>query len=362
LHHPIDPDAILMVMFTSGSTARPKGLAMGVAYAGRSLKEFVDKFHINSNDVVAGLASLTQGGANGLIALTTGAKLRIIDMGRVGVMETLRVMHEEGVTVLSFVPSVLRTFMELPGGERAFSSLRVLDLHGERILASDIRLFRERLPAHCKISITYGATETGAVTSWFVDDRKIDGAVAPIGYVVPGKRIAIIGDDGDPVAEGEIGEIVVRGEMATGSWQAGGKTSARFAVDPDDPTKMIYPMGDQVRMRADGLLEFIGRADRQVKIRGLWADPGEVEAALRAAGGVVDAVVIARTRSGQADSLAAFITLEDDNSPPSIPALRRAVAKATAEHMVPSIIRILPSIPRLPNFKPDLVRLAELLA
>lgn len=360
-HHAVDPGATLMVMFTSGSTGRPKGLAMGVANAGRSMKEFVDRFHINANDVIAGLASLSQGGSVGVIALATGARLRIIDMARVGILETLRVMRDERVSVLSFVPSVLRTFMELPGGEQAFSSLRVLDLHGERILASDIRLFRAKLPPDCCISITYGATETGAVTSWFVDD-KIDGAVAPIGYPVPGKQVAILDEAGDPAAPGEIGELITRGEMASGSWQGGRMTTARFIFDPADPSKLIYPMGDQVRMRSDGLFEFIGRRDRQVKVLGQWADLGEVEAALRAAAGVADAVVIAHARPGQADTLAAFVTVEDETHAPSAAALRRAVAQATAEHMVPGDIRFLPAIPRLANFKPDLVRLAQMLS
>ena len=173
--HNVDPDAPLMIMFTSGSTGRPKGLAVGVAKGVGGLRDFVDKFHINSDDVVVGLASLSQGGAGDMIALTTGAKLRIIDIMRTGLVEALRVMGEEGITVLSFVPSVLRTLMAIPGIEKAFSHLRVLDLHGERILASDIALFRSKLPRDCHISITYGSTEAGAVFSWFVQDDKIDG-------------------------------------------------------------------------------------------------------------------------------------------------------------------------------------------
>jgi acyl-coenzyme A synthetase/AMP-(fatty) acid ligase len=125
---------------------------------------------------------------------------------------------------------------------------------------------------------------------------------------------------------------------------------------------MIYPMGDQVRMRPDGLFEFIGRRDRQVKIRGLWVDLGEIESALRAAEGVVEAVVVARSVKGGADTLAAFITLDDANTPPLAAALRRAVVAATAEHMAPAEIRVLAEIPRLANYKPDLVRLDAMLS
>ena len=184
--------------------------------------------------------------------------------------------------------------------------------------------------------------------------------MAPIGYLVPGKEVALIDENGEPTPPGEVGEVIVRGELALGSWQGGRVTTSRFVVDPADPTKMIYPMGDQVRMRPDGLFEFIGRLDRQVKIRGLWADLGEVESALRAAEAVTDAVVIARSVADEADVLVAFITVEDSADPPEMATLRRSVSTATAEHMVPSEIVILPSIPRLANFKPDLVRLRQM--
>jgi acyl-coenzyme A synthetase/AMP-(fatty) acid ligase len=358
---PFEPGAPILVMFTSGSTGRPKGLAIGMRTT-EIVPNFIARSHFNPNDVFISLASMSQTGAGDLIGLAAGATVRICDMRRNGISETLRVIREEGVTVLSFVPSVLRTFMAMPGIEDVFHKLRILDLHGERILASDVELFRSKLPKECFISVTYGSTEAHGVFSWFVQDDKIEGPVVPLGYITSQKQVAILDENGEPVAEGEVGDLVVRGPMAMGSWQGGQVTGARFIKDPEDPSLNIYPMGDQVRQRPDGLFEFVGRRDRQVKIRALWVDLGDIEAALRAAPGVVDAVVIAHAHEGAADTLAAFITLEDPANPPQAAALRRAVVAATAEHMAPGLILVVAEIPRLANYKPDMVRLDQMLS
>ena len=133
-------------------------------------------------------------------------------------------------------------------------------------------------------------------------------------------------------------------------------------LDPDDPGSRIYPMGDLVRRRADGLFEFVGRKDRQVKIHGLWADLGEVETALRNLDAVTDVVVVAASRVDDGDRLVAFLVLEEGAAAPSLGAVRQAVAAATAEHMAPAEIHCVASIPRLANFKPDLIRLDALAA
>jgi acyl-coenzyme A synthetase/AMP-(fatty) acid ligase len=323
---------------------------------------YVTKFHFNADDVFVSLASMSQTGLGDLIALAVGGTLHIVDMKRIGLGQSLRAMEEAGITYLSFVPSVLRTLMTVPGIERAFAKLRILSLHGEKILASDIQLFRSKLPANCKINIGLGSTEAGPIFSWFVRDEAIEGAVAPVGYLSRGKRVALVAEDGRSAQPGEVGELLVRGPMALGSWQNGQVTPARFLPDPHDPTSKIYATGDLVRQRPDKLFEFVGRRDRQVKIRGLWADLGEVESALRAADNIDDAVAVVRSAAGQADTLAAVVTLADPTVGLNLADARRAVRAATAEHMVPADIRVVDEIPRLANYKPDLRALDSLLA
>ncbi|AKH41236.1 acyl-coenzyme A synthetase/AMP-(fatty) acid ligase [Altererythrobacter atlanticus] len=358
---PADPADPMFVIFTSGSTGRPKGLAFANRHAS-TMSQTIDTFHLNENDIVLGLGSLTSGGSRDtFMALISGATIRLIDVKRAGLMEALRVIEQEQITFMSFVPSYIRMLFGLPGIEKSLRSLRILDLHGEATLPEDMALMRSSLPEHCHISITLGATETGLVFTWYAKEDKIEDGRVPVGYLIPGKQVAIIGEDGNSVRPGEIGELVVRGMLARGGWQKGELTQGRFLPDPDRPDWFVYPMGDLVRLRPDGLFEHHGRKDRQLKIRGQWADLGAVEAALRSCGGVADAVVDA-IGAGGSEQIVAYVVPEKSVDAPTAAELRRAVATATAEHMVPGRIEMLDAIPRLANFKPDLKRLEAMLA
>ncbi|MBB5716422.1 AMP-binding protein [Sphingomonas aerophila] len=357
---PIDPEAPMLVIFTSGSTGRPKGIAFPYRTV-RAMAQFVDMFHVNADDVILGIASLSTGGSRDVFsALTTGATIRLLDIKRAGFAEALRVLGS-GITLLSFVPTALRMVMNIPGIENAFRTLRALDLHGEGILASDIELFRQKLPADCRISITFGATETGLIFSWFVDEALVDGAICPAGYLIPGKQVAIVADDGSFALPGDPGELIVRGAMPLGGWQAGKLTHGSYLQDTDGSGGKIYRTGDLVRHRPDGLFEHLGRRDRRVKIRGLWAELSEIEAALMTMPGVAEAVTVVRQVANDADEIVAFVVAEPGGAVPEEPAMRSTIADATAEHMVPAEFRVLDQMPRLANFKADLVRLAAML-
>jgi len=184
----------------------------------------------------------------------------------------------------------------------------------------------------------------------------------PVGYLLPERQVALLDDAGQAVAPGETGELFVRGPMALGAWRGGALTPGPFLPDPDNPSSRIYPMHDLVRQRPDGLFEFVGRKDRRVKIRGQWADLGEIETALRGMDAVAEAVVVTTSHEGEGDRLAAFIVLEEGAPQPTLGTVRKNVAADTAEHMAPAEVHFLPTIPRLANFKPDLVHLGRLAA
>lgn len=355
-----DPDAPLFVSFTSGSTGRPKGVVGGGRYGEVALKQFIDMFHINAHDVIIGLASLSVGGArDAFAALGTGAKIVLVDVRTQGMSHLLDVLAREQVTILSFVPSALRMILSIEGVAPAFRSLRVLDLHGERILAEDMALFRRTLPATCRISITMGSVEAGAVFSWFVDDSKIEGDTVPVGYLLPTRKAALLPDEESPPSDGEVGLLVVRGPMALGAWQDGRLAQGPFLPDPDAPSSKTYALGDVMRRRPDGLYEYIARRDRRIKIQGLWADLSEIEVAAQNIAEVEEAVAVIVDRAGQADQIALFVKTKAGHPPPAPGDVRLAIARSTAEHMVPADIRFIETIPRLPNYKVDLVALRK---
>lgn len=356
-----DIDAPVSINFTSGSTGRPKGIVYSERQAMHLTARHIETNHINRDDVILGIASLSAAGLReALCALLSGALLRPLDVKKAGMLESMRVMREERVSVLSFVPSPMRMLMQLPGIELAFEHLRILDLVGEATTAEDIALFRAKLPPTCKVGLALGSTEAYILFHWFVDEAGIAGPNAPIGYLAAGRTVAVLDENDQPVPLGEVGELVVSDEVvALGYWRNGSLDPSRFAAAPGDPGPRTYRTGDLVRLRPDGLAEFAGRADRMVKVRGLQADLGEIEAALKSVPGVDDGVVVAQNRDGDSTALIAF-AVPSPGATPAPATIRDAIAQQTAEHMVPHAVRFLDSLPRLHNGKPDLVRLAAM--
>ena len=360
----VEPTAVAGATYTSGSTGRPKAIAWSMRGVMPTLAATANTRHLNPDDKIITLASLAATGlGDTLTAMMNGAALRIVEMMSVGLGEALRVLGEERVTILSFVPAVLRNVMQLEGAAHAFRHLRLLELHGDVTLASDVAFFRTKLPPTCHIRILLGSMEAGSLFHWYVPREFVaDGLALPCGYLSEMKAIALLDAAGRPVAPGEPGEILVRGRsMALGFWQGGKVVPGPFRQDPDDPDGRLYPMGDLVRMRPDGLVEFVGRRDRQVKVRGQRADLGDIEAALHQHPEIADVAVIASPSTTAGDAIiTAYCVPVDPAAPPDPASLRSLVAAETAPHMAPARFRFLDIIPRLPNYKADLVKLAAL--
>ena len=357
-----DPQRMGGVTFTSGSTGTPKGYAWSFGGFVPTVAEMVNTHHLHPGDKIIALGSLASAGlGDALFAMLSGATLRVVEIMAAGIGGLLQIMGEERVTILSFVPAVLRTVLAVEGASEAFRHLRILDLYGDATLPSDIAFFRSKLPPDCHIRLVLGSIECGTIFHWFVPrDFDEDDIVLPCGYVAANKEYAILDPDGEALPPGETGELVVRSRyMALGAWQDGRVTQGPFLPDPDDPETRIYPMGDFVRMRPDGLCEFVGRRDRQVKVRGFRADLGEVEAAMRQHAAIADVAVVTVPIEGDRD-IVAYCTLRAGNEAPRAADLRKVVMDATAEHMAPKRIHFIDAIPRLPNYKPDLVTLADM--
>jgi acyl-coenzyme A synthetase/AMP-(fatty) acid ligase/acyl carrier protein len=273
-------------------------------------------------------------------------------------------MRARAITIQHMVPTLFRRMAEaLQPGEQ-FESLRVLRLGGERVDGSDVDLFRRTCPPDAGLLLGLASTESVSIfVQWWADEAaRADGPRVPVGRANPGFKITIVGDDGRPAPDGEVGELVLTSRyIGLGYWNEPELTARVFAVDPADPEVRSFRTGDFGRRRPDGLLEFHGRADHQIKLHGHRIELGEIESALRRCAGVRDAGAVVRTDAG--GSLRAIVAYAELIPGAGAILPRHLMAMATRHlppAMMPAAIVILEALPRLPNLKIDRLRLAAL--
>jgi acyl-coenzyme A synthetase/AMP-(fatty) acid ligase len=243
----------------------------------------------------------------------------------------------------------------LDGAGAAFARLRSVYTTSESLLRQDIDAWRSVLPSGCVVWIGYGLTEGAPLTGWFVSTDVPDAAARlPVGYPMPWHELAITDARGAPVPDGQAGELWARGRLLSlGEWRQGRCVPGRLLADPDDPLGAILRTGDLVRRRPDGLLEFLGRVDEQVRIRGNRVEPAELEHVLRETPGVADAAVLALRTPGD-PLLVGFVVPVG-----VVPAARLREAVTARLHATlppylrPARLHVVSAVPRLPGGKID---------
>jgi len=354
-HAAAGPDDPAFVLFTSGSTGKPKGIVNSQRALLRRVEQYVGAAHINADDRFLPLSSecTIAGLRERFTALLTGASLHLIDVRRQGARQILTRLSDGGITMIYAVPALLRALMQL--GQKAPQTLRVVRVGGDAVLWSDVDALRAWLPKDCRIELGYSSTEA-PIMQWFVpDDFPREGARIPLGYPLAGNALAVVGDDGQAVTPGETGELVVRSPyVALGCWSGGRCDGADFPADPNNPACRILRTGDLVKLRADGLIDLVGRKDRMLKIRGVRVEPGELEAAIRKMAGVRDVAVFPR-RVGANWWLIAYVVGGVDAA-----ALKIALRDAVPAALQPQRIHAIDAVPRLASAKLDMAALGAL--
>jgi non-ribosomal peptide synthetase component F len=370
----LPPAKVGMVLFTSGSTGRAKGIALHERSQLRKAMNYRAACGLGPGDRLLSLhPPSTNGGAGDTLgALLCGASLHVVDLKRAGLAGVQAVLRG-GITVCATVPVVMRTLMATDGAAEALRHVRVLRFGGDTVMGSDVAGLARMLAPTARILVRFGMTESGATLAQrLVDPRvPVDSGPLALDTAVPGQVISVEDAAGKQVAPGEAGELVIRGRyVALGHWVDGKLDAAAFPADPSVPGGRCYRTGDMVRLRADGMLVPVGRTDRQVKINGTRVEPGETEAALRGLSGVMDAAVL-MDGDASAPMLVAFIvpaTGEHATKPSAQTAAqlargwRTTLAALLPPQQVPAQIRVVPAIPLLPSLKPDLGALRALLA
>ncbi|MFE3206136.1 amino acid adenylation domain-containing protein [Embleya sp. NPDC059237] len=289
------PDDVAYMIYTSGSTGRPKGVPNTHRGIVNRIAWMQDTYRLGPDDAVLQKtpASFDVSVWEFFWPLTAGARLVLARPGGHKDAGYLRdVIAEQGVTVTHFVPAMLTVFLAEEGVERC-TTLRRVVCSGEELAPDNARAFRERLP-NCALANLYGPTEAAVdVTAWECAGPL---ATVPIGAPIHNTRVYVLDEAMRPAPLGTPGELYLGGvQVALGYHRRPGLTGERFVPDPfGAPGARLYRTGDLARWRPDGTLDFLGRIDGQVKLRGLRIELGEIEAALRARPEVDEAAVVVR--------------------------------------------------------------------
>jgi len=356
-----DPGSLAYVIYTSGSTGRPKGVGVPHRALSNHMAWMDRAFPLATDDRVL---QKTPAGFDASVwefwaPLMVGATLVMAEPGaHRDPGELLRAVGDERITILQLVPSFLRAVLDEPG-VAGCGTLRRLFCGGEAFPA-DLAA-RARAATGAEVVNLYGPTEVciDATAHVFAGEA---GSTVPIGVPVDGVRAHVLHALGAPVPPGVPGELYLGGaQVARGYLGRPGLTAERFVPDPFSPVPgaRLYRTGDRVRWLSTGSLEFLGRIDQQVKVRGVRVEPGEVEAALRGHPGVAGCVVVARADAGGDARLVAYVVAPRGCSVPPAAELRAHLRDRLADGMVPSAFVPLDAFPLTPNGKLDTRALPE---
>jgi len=353
------PDSLAYVIFTSGSTGVPKGAMVSQRGMVNHLWAKIRDLGLGPDDVVAQTASQCFDISvwQHLAALSVGGRVRIYpDAVAHDPPVLLAWVAAERVTVLQAVPSLLREMLDdldQRGAAPDLAALRWMIPTGEALAPDIWARWLQRYPAVPLVN-AYGPTECSDDVSHAVLAAPPPGAGplrVPLGRPVVNTRIYVVDRDLQAVPMGVAGELSVGGAgVGRGYLGDPERTAAVFVPDPlsGEPGSRLYRTGDLTRLRGDGVLEYLGRIDHQVKVRGYRIELGEIEAALGRHPAVREAVVLARE-----GALAAYVVLDRTDRTDLKTALAGWLRERLPEHMVPSAYVVLDSLPLTPNGKVD---------
>ncbi|MFF7373297.1 amino acid adenylation domain-containing protein [Streptomyces tricolor] len=348
----VEPGQLAYLIYTSGSTGTPKCVMLTHRGICNRLLWMQEAYGLTAADTVLQKTPFTFDVSvwEFFWPLMTGARLVVARPGGHRDPGYLaEVIRRESVTTVHFVPSMLRAFLTDPVASRCGSLRRVI-ASGEALPPDLVRRFFEVFPPPAvELHNLYGPTEASVdVSAWRCRPEDAAGPV-PIGRPVANTTLDVLDDRLAPLPLGIVGELHIGGvQLAAGYRGRDELTAERFVPDPRRPGGRLYRTGDLVRRRPDGALEFIGRADGQVKLRGYRIELGEIEARLAAHPSVQAAAV----RPAD-DRLLAYVVPEAGAEPPGPAELRAFLARSLPDYMVPSVFVPLAALPVTANGKLD---------
>ncbi|MFC7830979.1 amino acid adenylation domain-containing protein, partial [Streptomyces sp. NPDC057375] len=338
------------VMYTSGSTGTPKGVA------------------VTHHNIVNGIHQLARcvdmrPGHRLLAAASINFDVSVFEIfttlchgGCVEIVRDVLALGERGGWTGNVISSVPSPFSEIIDQIAADTSVDTVIFGGEALTGSLVKRVQNEFPG-VKLINPYGQTESFYATAFTVDNANGwgDRGSAPIGRPLGNMRTYVLTPQLTPAPQGVVGDLYVAGNLARGYHGSADLTAERFVADPyGPPGARMYRTGDLARWNHEGQLEYLGRADAQIKIRGFRVEPGEIEAVLASHDDVAHAVVIARDSEANnaGRELVAYVVGSADSSM-DVSEVRRFLSKRLPHYMVPAAIVPLSQLPLMPNGKLD---------
>jgi acyl-coenzyme A synthetase/AMP-(fatty) acid ligase/thioesterase domain-containing protein/acyl carrier protein len=325
------------LFYTSGSTGKPKGVLQNHLCIAHTARNYADALQLTNADTVLYAVHAAVGASSSLIfgTLCSGATLYFFDLQNGNFAALRRQMQSERISVLHCVPSVFRAIFENLESE-GLPFLRAVKLGGEAVTQRDLRLFQDaraqkKVRADCRFLNGLGITEAGGNVCFFdATHLNPQTTAVPVGFAAPGYELELA----------QNGELIIGGDfLADGYWNLPAETAAVFQTRPDG--KRFYRSGDAARLDANGALEYSGRLNHRVKIRGRQVDLLAVETALQTVENIGRAAVVfheATKNSGAEETAPVLIGCYQTRNRREIPAadLRVAAGNVLPEFMVPA--------------------------
>jgi len=356
---PVSADGLAYVMYTSGSTGEPKGVAVTHRNVVRLVKN-TDYGHFGPDEVFLQLAALSFDASTFEIwgALLNGGRLAIAPPGVLSLEELGTVVARHGVTTLWLTAGLFHQVVD--HRIEILRPLRQLLTGGDVLSSTHVRRMLTALPG-CRLINGYGPTEGTTFTCCHTITELAAGEPAvPIGHPIANTRVYVLDRFLQPVPLGAPGELWIAGDgLARGYVNRPELTAERFVVHrfSDTLEERLYRTGDRVRRLGNGALEFLGRLDNQVKVRGYRVEPGEIEATLTRHPGVREAAVVARRTADGDKRLVAYVV---SDSPIDHDNLRQFLRRSLPDYMIPAAFVMLDHLPLTTNGKVDRQALLEL--
>ena len=373
ISHGLSPANLSHIIFTSGSTGTPKGAMVAHESLCNNALSLRDRLGITSRDIYLQTASIafTSSLRQLLVPLSAGAAVVIASAEqRKNPLALFNLIKQKNVTIFDTVASFWENFMHILSDMGAREKNLLLNNHLRMILSSGGELptripnnWRNRLDQQSQIVNMYGQAETiGNIMVYPISAlHGFDTETVPLGSPIDNIEVYLVTDQLNPVDAGTDAEICIGGPyLARGYINQPDLTAEKFVPNPfsKTPGDRLYRTGDMGRLSNNALIEFAGRIDFQLSIRGFRIEPGEIESVLKKHASIVEAVVVARDDIDGGKRLVAHVVHRSD-SKPTIDQLHELLSASLPDYMVPSVFVMLDELPRLPNGKIDRRSLPE---